>query len=100
MTHEDLKLLAEWYYEKEYFSVSMDWIYYEGDIDSNQLDLLEDKMLKETKVFLMKLFVLENGAYTVKFRTNTLEDFSFAGDGSTKNEARLNAILNYIKREK
>jgi len=102
MIQEQLKKLVEWYYEEKYSSVSIDWIMGDGEIDSNQLDMLEDKMMskiladsnsKEGLVSERIVFTL-SGYWYVEYTSGS---FILNSEGKTKNEARLNAILKYVE---
>ncbi len=74
-------------------------------VDSNQLDMLEDKMIKETDVARIEITLRFGGYYVAQYwdEKRIGEPFHFesdlitSGKGKTKNEARFNAILNYIE---
>jgi len=69
--------------------------------DSNQLDMLEDKMIEELRVKHKTPVNLSVGVY----RDNSKwlcqlhnEFYNSEIEGKTKNEARLNTVFNYIKK--
>lgn len=96
MNVEDRNILAKWIG----WDPPIDFCPY---LDSNHLDMLEDKMLDECAIELLEIerggninehkFVLVRGYATFNSEQKLLVD----GKGKTKNEARLNAILNYVK---
>ncbi len=120
MKQEQLKKLAEWYGLKfithvngyEYKGVPayntgegqyLNLAIWQPHKDSNQLDMLEDKMIEECEFIRMRLFIDKqpNGktyyqAQHFHYKPGCLY---LIGDGKTKNEARLNAILNYIEKK-
>ena len=108
MKQEQLKKLAEWYYDKKiYYDVETNKAFranigeeriYVGDWqphkDSNQLDMLEDKMIEEAKIMQISIYLYEAKKIEVHY---VIEGRFICGAGKTKNEARLDAILNYIE---
>jgi len=97
------KELAEWYgfnvvkYYKDSLQIEDDKSTgeFEPDKDSNQLDMLEDKVIQESEYNGIYLCPKEKGwncSYCIRNTPHFIE-----ADGKTKNEARLNAIYNYIK---
>ncbi len=122
MKQEQLKKLAEWYYKKgaallnpstndRYLNVQESptmmggWIKFQPHKDSNQLDQLEDKMIKELKIKMdnnllqySMFFHNEQNEYDAHYYNND-EPYNLFGKGKTKNEARLNAILNYMEKK-
>lgn len=106
MNDEDKKILVEWC-GLEHFKWHNDNTYiptnekFNPDSDSNQLDMLEDKMIKELRVFDECPFYLDftyyqDGLIGVAYKNYVRKRFA-KGEGKTKNEARLNAIINYVK---
>ena len=117
MKPEQLKLLAEWYYGEGIIVCS-----FNNDIlrinngldndvnfvphkDSNQLDMLEDKMIKELNKKYERPIQITitcgrlGTAYFIRYFVSELngdDRFYLEDEGKTKNEARLNAILNYV----
>ena len=94
MENKKLKLLAEWYYEGK---VTPDNIW--SSLDSNQLDMLEDKMIEDIGQYALTLrfVILRTGKYKVD-----VFDYSevyASGKGKTKNKARLNAIISYVEQK-
>ena len=68
--------------------------------DSNQLDMLEDKMIEEAKINkITHSFFHETqvGEWLVEYWNVDKEKRIIAGTGKTKNEARLNAIIKYVE---
>ena len=63
--------------------------------NSNQLDMLEDKMIEGMGVERIELQPTEE-SWLVDYEYNFGAGFVSA-EGKTKNEARLNAILNYVE---
>jgi len=129
MKQEELKLLAEWYgykttpikdgrkiawYLVEDMGIKNEHkrrIHWMPDKDSNQLDMLEDKMVSEfvEKYSPHKGHIKSEISY---FGKKVKCGILFVGDGDlgtwgkyaeglgkTKNEARLNAILNYVRKK-
>ena len=124
MGQEQLKKLAEWYGEIKNNMLYKDRLIiahlhncldvtkiatypiWQPHKDSNQLDMLGDKLWEDFNVEYMKIintptaFIAD---YYKKYKTYSLFKKSvpseriISGRGKTKNEARLNAILNYIE---
>ena len=112
MTQQQNKELAEWYGlelkgsktpyiefpDKDNPKITVADIW-QPDTDSNQLDLLEDKMVKELGRLEMQL--ASDGAMGMVLCWHSYIQDGVAkeikGKGKTKNEARLNAIYNYVK---
>ena len=90
----ELKKLAEWYgYDIQLYSKdSVDW---QPHKDSNQLDMLEDKMIEEAGYYAIAFNKKDNGWVCSYMNPKTIE--GTIDNGKTKNEARLNAIVNYIE---
>ena len=114
MKQEQLKKLAEWsidindiegesnFYkddEGDYRFIDYRGIDYEFDpLDSNQLDMLEDKMLDELGVNEIRIYRYDNVDECFRVEYYNYDNVGVAdGEGKTKNEARLAAILNYIE---
>jgi len=81
---------------RKVFCKEEDW---QPHINSNQLELLEEKMIKEAKIetVIISIFIDEIWAeyYSGNLYTNQVRISK--GVSKTKNEARLNAILQYIE---
>lgn len=89
MNEVELKKLAEWLRIEFWFKPHK---------DSNQLDMLEDKMIENKKVKI----IITKFEITILYQCYELmSDMEMplltSGTGKTKNEARLNAILNYVE---
>lgn len=125
LTQEQLRKLAEWYglelrthsnknfqilnaKEKNFGFKSGDTftypIYFMPDRDSNQLDMLEDKMIQELDEFLYcEIGMTENDAsfgwWCIYYGKEGMlgKKVTIDAGGKTKNEARLNAIINYVE---
>ena len=109
MKQEQLKKLAKWYglekissgspepdcYNKNDFYVDVD--YWQPHKDSNQLDMLEDKMIKEYNIYKFIVWDREEDERMRVYYYGRYMDLEIRGIGETKNEARLNAILNYVE---
>ena len=107
MKQEQLKKLADWYYGKDLWKTEYKQIPFIPHKDSNQLDMLGDKLWEDFNVEYMKIkntptaFIAD---YYKKYKTYSLFKKSvpseriISGRGKTKNEARLNAILNYVEK--
>ena len=107
MDEDKLKLLAEWYgFEiQEYSKDSVDW---QPDKDSNQLDMLKKKFIKELRLkyypslLKIKIIVARNGVYCLDIFVEQskgwlrLPELEEAGK---ENECWLNAILNYVEQK-
>ena len=107
MRQEQLKKLAEW------AGINIKQLPlafpFEPHKDSNQLDMLEDKMIEDiyravdySRCVNIEIYFDTGGFVNPKVRVfvvdrDSREDFSERGIGKTKNEARLNAILNYVE---
>ncbi len=95
---KDLRALAEWR-----GTIPVNLLINNGwnpFLDSNQLDMLEDKMIEEAKISKIVLSFFhetKNGEWLIEYWCLSMEKRITAGQGKTKNEARLNAILNYIE---
>jgi len=102
MNDEDKKILVEWC-GLEHFKWHNDNTYtyiptnekFNPDSDSNQLDMLEDKFMEEIDCHAMIYNVEEMRAEYDYWLED--EPLAYVGKGKTKNEARLNAIINYVK---
>ncbi len=66
--------------------------------DSNQLDMLEDKMLKENELPIWITMGYKVNNWIVNYAVEQKAIY-VNGLGKTKNEARLNAILNYVEKK-
>lgn len=114
MKQEQLKLLAEWGYKKgatllppstneDYLNVQEKpsmmggWIKFRPHIDSNQLDMLEDKMLLEVTQHGVVNIIYWYRKYSGKYMWKYSCAGYIEGEGETKNEARLNAITQYVE---
>lgn len=110
---DKLKMLAEWYGCK-----SIKWtarVYYDEkgnefhpDRNSNQLDMLEDKMIEELRTkhnrpVNLSVGVFSDGeTYLAQVACGDIGDVEIVDynvKGKTKNEARLNAIINYVEQK-
>ena len=96
MKQKEFEILAEWYGQDnmpEY--MLLDW---QPDKDSNQLDMLEDKMIEELETLDSIEWAIDNiegvDDWAVIYQDN-FQVFT-QGYGKTKNGARLDAIINYI----
>ncbi len=120
MEVDKLRKLAEWYgaefrlYNKDNAGGGKEhygWIIngvYKGEFkpykNSNQLDMLEDKMWQGLDSTYIKIsygsMYLVSYIKVKRWGGEEFEEQISYGYGKTKNEARLNAILNYIRRLK
>jgi len=109
---EDLKLLAEWYeYEimedKATAALNIEGIlvgydeFYTMDFnplkDANQLNKLEQKMIDEADICRVEFMFGDNrenvlATYYIKYKSNYI-----CGEGKSIPEAKLNAVINYVK---
>ncbi len=110
MKQEQLKLLAEWYGlklrgELPFLHIT-DGIdsattYWQPHIDSNQLDMLEDRMIVSFPIWQLTIWRnskdhLYHIWYEYKKQPGGRDEF-IKGKGKTKNEAKLNAIISYVE---
>ena len=116
MKQEDLKILAEWYgYKKneivkvEDYGIGIkDCFPFRPHEDSNQLDMLEDKMIEGIQnkyeqricIKIINNYGKKEFIYIITLYPEDSESSDrhiLVSIGKTKNEARLSAILNYVK---
>lgn len=94
LTKEDKIILAEWYNgEKVTFSPFI----FIPESDSNQLDLLEDRMIKELGIDKVEIYYIKNQVDIFYFNKKKLWGSS---TGNTENQARLSAILTHMQKIK
>lgn len=97
---QKLKLLAKWYGVRLGKLADL-LIWNERYI--NTLDMLEDKMWQEARIICLKIFYLTETEkwiawyYLPEQKKHDILPTTIDGIGKTKNEARLNAILNYVE---
>ena len=105
MKQEQLKMLAEWYgYEvRNVIMESSSWvaIYTDKGLSIKLpllqfIDELEDKMIEEAKIMQISIYLYEAKKIEVHY---VIEGRFIYGAGKTKNEARLNAIVNYVEQK-
>lgn len=77
--------------EKNLGDVDWNYDFWQPHLDSNQLDLLEDKMI-ESEIGEMEIYFYDDNVEVVYYGSEGI-----LGYGKTKNEARLNAIINYVE---
>ena len=102
MKQEDLQILAEWLGLKWKSPLINDW---EPHLDSNQLDMLEDKMIEELDIVRIEVNKCFGGGWKAMYlneipyeeKIGYYSDVVAVEKGKNKNEARLNAILNYVE---
>ena len=112
MKQEQLKKLADWLCEDElYTPFSKCPVWCMPQKDSNQLDMMEDKMIEELSNYelcknlsggfrLDIIIYIGNNTTLIQYMPSNRHSVFIEGVGKTKNKARLNAILNYVERLK
>jgi len=101
MKPSQLKKLAEWYADDKapFTFKQLGLAVWQPHKDSNQLDQLEDKMAEE--LGRLELDLASDGARGIVIARHCyVKDgiiVHITAEGKTKNEARLNAILNYVE---
>ena len=104
MKKSELRTLLEWFYDDKYRDLRGEtWLRSGGwrpNEDSNQLDLLEDKLKYKIINIVKNEESIDLNVKIRKFDCYYLlddKDNLICGTGKTKNEARLDAILNYVQ---
>ena len=115
MKQKDLQILAEWMYgdklsdmvlpdECQHISIefkeSIGQLTYFDPIEfSNQLDMLEDKMIKEARIKRKEIFYRDKWTAARYFTDSEHFFLGAVSNRKIENEARLNAILKFAKQQ-
>ena len=118
MKQEQLKKLAEWYWDgKNIFDlpqitdmylpsecndirVELDMknvITFDPCEDSNQLDMLMKKWIKEAKINRIEYDLLQSGWWQATYYYGVDDDERYETEGKGINACDINAILNYVE---
>lgn len=103
MKQNELRLLLEWFYDDKYRDLRGEtWLRGKGwrpDEDSNQLELLKWKFIKDANITRIEYNKMNSGWWQAEYNIEVSNDAIF-GEGKEIKDCDLEAIIQYINRNK